>query len=896
MRFPEVINVQFRTEESQKMRSRPGFRRLKEQQRFCSMKTAPGLFNALLIGGLLYIPSFPVSAPAAPPNYTVLGWNNLGMHCMDADYAAFSILPPYNTVNAQLIDPNGRLVTNVAGLTLTYQAVTDPLGSINTTSAAKTNFWQFTLPLFGLSLPVDVGLPVPGPNSFTMPGTSNVPQPMNFEPATQWFAAYGIPITPYDDTFRKNPYPMMRLIARSGTTVVGTLDVVLPVSDEMDCRACHGSGSGDAAKPAAGWVNNADPQLDYRLNILRLHDEKQATDPAYQAALATNHYDPNGLYATAAGGTHPVLCASCHLSEALPGSGLIGIKPLTQSVHSKHATVIDPTNGLTLDASANRSACYRCHPGSETRCLRGAMGSAVAADGTMAMQCQSCHGSMTAVGAATRTGWLDEPNCQGCHSGTATSNSGQIRFNSVFDSPGHMRVPANATFATNPNAPGPGKSLFRFSRGHGGLYCEACHGSTHAEFPSSHGNDNVQSIQLQGHIGVLVECDSCHVGQPNTVSGGPHGMHPLGQTWISRHSDVVESAGAAQCQGCHGADYRGTELSRSQADRTLNAFGTKNFWRGFQIGCYTCHNGPGSENSNPNRPPVVTDVTVFTSSNIPLAIPLSATDPDRNPLTLRIVSQATHGTVGLAGSAATYYPESGYVGGDTFTYAAWDGQTNSNLGMIQVNVGSSGCSYTLDSTNATFEALGGTGTVSVKVAANCAWTAVSNTGWITINSGANGSGNGPVKYAVASNNSSSTRVGTLTIAGHTFNLTQNGSTLDVIGAWASLSQVCKTKRTTTTCTLKGQFIVQNPSSLDIPKSSLAVYLSNDNALDGGDVLLRQYAVKKIKSGRSVKVAVSIKLPPNTSASGKFIIGLADADDTLPDVDDANNAVPFGPLP
>ena len=833
---------------------------------------------------------------AAPPNYTVVGWNNLGMHCMDADYAVFSILPPYNTVNAQLIDPNGHLVTNIAGLTLTYQAVTDPLGSINTTSAGKTNFWQFLMPLFGISLPVDVGLPVPGPNSFTMPGTNNVPQLMNFEPAAQWFAAYGIPLTPYDDTFSKNPYPMMRLVARSGGNVVGTLDVVAPVSDEMDCRACHGSGSGDAAKPAVGWVNNANPQLDYRLNILLLHDEKQANDPAFHSALAANHFDPNGLYATATAGGHPVLCASCHLSEALPGSGLQGIQPLTQSVHALHAKVIDPTNGLTLDSSLNRSGCYRCHPGSETRCLRGAMGSAVALDGSMAMQCQSCHGSMSAVGAATRTGWLDEPNCQACHSGTATNNSGQIRFTSAFDSPGHMRVPANATFATNPDTPAAGKSLFRFSRGHGGLYCEACHGSTHAEFPSSHGNDNVQSIQHQGHIGVLVECDACHTGQPNTVNGGPHGMHPLGQSWVSRHSDVVESSGAAQCQACHGADYRGTVLSRSQADRTISAFGTKNFWRGFQIGCYTCHNGPNSENANSNRPPVVTDATVFTATNIPLAIPLTATDPDRNPVSLRVVSQTVHGTVGLAGTAATYYPEPGYVGGDTFTFAAWDGQTNSNLGTVQINVGSSGCTYAVDPTTATFDALGATGTVSVKVANNCAWTATSNSSWIIVNSGANGNGNGSVKYTVAVNNSTSARVGTLTIAGHAFTVTQNGSTLDVTGSWTSLTQTCKTKRGITTCTLKGQFMVQNPSAMDIPRSTLAIYLSSDNVLDGGDVLLKQYNVKKIKAGRSAKIAVSIKLPAGTTASGKYVIGLADSDDTLPDVDDVNNAVPFGPLP
>ncbi len=51
--------------------------------------------------------------------YTLLAWNNLGMHCMDSDYSIFSILPPYNVVNAQLIDPNGNLVRSPAGVTVT---------------------------------------------------------------------------------------------------------------------------------------------------------------------------------------------------------------------------------------------------------------------------------------------------------------------------------------------------------------------------------------------------------------------------------------------------------------------------------------------------------------------------------------------------------------------------------------------------------------------------------------------------------------------------------------------------------------------------------------------------------------------------------------------------------
>ena len=154
------------------------------------------------------------------------------------------------------------------------------------------------------------------------------------------------------------------------------------------------------------------------------------------------------------------------------------------------------------------------------------MGAAVAADGSLEMQCQSCHGLMTAVGAATRTGWLDEPSCGNCHTGTAVVNSGQIRYTSALTAAGTRRVPADPTFATNANTPAAGFSLYRFSKGHGGLQCSACHGSTHAEFPAAHPNDNLQCLAHQGHVGTFVDCARCHNASPRTTSGGPHGMHP----------------------------------------------------------------------------------------------------------------------------------------------------------------------------------------------------------------------------------------------------------------------------------------------------------------------------------------------------------------------------------
>lgn len=629
---------------------------------------------------LLAVISPRVAGQAAATGWKVIAWNNLGMHCMDADFSVFAILPPYNTIQAQVIDPNGLLLTTPSGVQLTYQGVADPSGSVTTTSAGRTNFWSYVLPLFGVSLPVDTGL-----LNHNMPGSANAPQSMIFDPTYKWFIAEGIPITPIDDAGLKQYYPMMKVTAHdaSGTALAST-SIVLPVSDEMTCRACHSSTSGPAARPAAGWVGLPDPERDYRFNILRLHDQVQAGSATYASALATRGYSASGLEATASGG-QAILCANCHASEALAGSGIAGIPQLTTSIHSRHASVVDPSNGLALDSSANRSACYNCHPGSVTRCLRGVMGNAVASDGSLAIQCQSCHGSLGAVGASTRTGWLQEPTCQSCHTGTAVTNNGQIRYVSALDTNGLARVAVDQTFATSANTPAAGYDLYRFSAGHGDLQCSACHGSTHAEYPSSGRNDNLQSVALQGHVGKLGECGSCHATVPTTANGGPHGMHPVGQSWISVHNDAAGSA----CRACHGTDYRGTVLSRTFGARTLSAFGTKNWFAGQQVGCYSCHNGPGGSGTPP-APAVASNLSLSTSAGTSKSVTLSATGAGGTTLTYRIVNQATGGTVGLAGAVATYFPAAGFSGNDSFTYAAWNGSSDSNLATVTVAVSGNG--------------------------------------------------------------------------------------------------------------------------------------------------------------------------------------------------------------
>ncbi|HTY03330.1 MAG TPA: multiheme c-type cytochrome, partial [Rhodocyclaceae bacterium] len=293
----------------------------------------------------------------------------------------------------------------------------------------------------------------------------------------------------------------------------------------------------------------------------------------------------------------PILCAGCHASNALPGSGIAGISSLTSAEHTAHSQVVDPTQNLKLDDITNRSSCYMCHPGSVTKCLRGAMGNAVDGSGNALMGCQSCHGLMSDVGAATRTGWLQEPNCQACH------HDGVRETSAIGSGTGTLRVVTDTRFATTANVPSSGYSLYRFSKGHGNLQCEACHGPTHAEYPSSTENDNVQSVALQGHRGTVRECTACHATVPSTTTGGPHGMHPPTQQWVQGHGNAAEN-NRTQCAYCHGSDYKGSYLSEVRQARNFTAKSrTVTFAVGQRISCYECHNGPGGDGSGGTLPP-----------------------------------------------------------------------------------------------------------------------------------------------------------------------------------------------------------------------------------------------------------------------------------------------------
>ncbi|MBA3913371.1 MAG: hypothetical protein H0X25_05855 [Acidobacteriales bacterium] len=512
--------------------------------------------------------------PAQSGNYVIATWSELGMHCTDGkDYSIFSVLPPYNTVRAQVLKRGNPPTLVTGGITLTYEATADSTGSINTVSSNKTNFWDHARALFLNGAAPDVGLTGNKVQSAT-------PQPLVYDASLQVWEAVGIPTVPYDDKGNRQAYPMAKIVARdaSGAQVADST-VVLAVSDELTCSNCHASGSDAAAKPAAGWENNPDSGKDTKLNILRKHDERWNIS-GYLSALQSSGYTYQAsLYETAMSGT-PVLCAACHSTNALGAAGIAGINPVTQDMHTLHGPLINPSTGTSLDqATTPEQSCYLCHPGVQTKCQRGAMHT---------VACFDCHGNLTKVGAPTREGWLDLPACQMCH-----SNS--VRYLSTFDpATGNWRVSNDSVFATTPNKPVAGKSLYRFSSGHGTMYCTSCHGSTHAEYPTVQPNDNVYSTALQGYAGKLTECGICHTVVPTTADGGAHGLHNIGQDWVNNHHTYASGGGYTQCAYCHGSSYQGTVLSRTSQQRTFSVEegGQKIFANGQAVSCYDCHDGP----------------------------------------------------------------------------------------------------------------------------------------------------------------------------------------------------------------------------------------------------------------------------------------------------------------
>lgn len=131
----------------------------------------------------------------------------------------------------------------------------------------------------------------------------------------------------------------------------------------------------------------------------------------------------------------------------------------------------------------------------------------------------------------------------------------------------------------------------------------------------------------------------------------------------------------------------------------------------------------------------------------------------------------------------TFQPAIVYtVGSRPVSLASGDFNGDGRLDLVTANSMSNNVSVLLNCAGATsaapasqfFQMNGGAGSVSVLSPGGCNWTVVSNDTWIAVVSADSGTGNSTVDYEVRENFSGSARQGSLSIAGSTFIVIQDG--------------------------------------------------------------------------------------------------------------------------
>jgi hypothetical protein len=425
------------------------------------------------------------AGPPPRPQYVLLAWSDLGMHCLSDNNGRWLLLPPANTLWAQLIQRGDPPQVVSDGVSLEYEVESD-----HAHPEAQVDFWRYAPALFGTELAPGIGLA-----GKALSGT------FDLDADRAAFTASMLPVTPYRDDGSFDPYPQLSVLARgSGGQVLATTRVTAPVSTELGCRNCHG---GPWRRGVAGL---SDATAD---DVLASHDRLSGTDLQAQAQAGRPHR-----------------CQDCHADPALGASGQPGVLNLSAAMHGFHAHYL---------THLGPEACSTCHPGNPagaTRCLRGRHGSA-------GMSCCDCHGTLSehalsllrgaqaaGVAAATplmqplrsasvpdvvriqpRQPWVQEPDCLNCHQGFTLSRS---------DSFNRWTAGADA--------------LYRHRSDLHGVMCPACHGAPHAEYPALNAYgpvlDNYGPLQYQGEVGPVgtgSRCWVCHTVPP-TANGNHRNM------------------------------------------------------------------------------------------------------------------------------------------------------------------------------------------------------------------------------------------------------------------------------------------------------------------------------------------------------------------------------------
>ena len=457
------------------------------------------------------------SLTTGPTTFKILASNDLGMHCACPSFSTFMLLPPYNTLRAQVLQTGGTDPV-LLGASSQYKVTYDLLENTDAGLKADPYFanWIQNAPkIFPGFQPVRADGRIQGLTGATLSGDMEV----KTTATTTYFEKAGIPAYPVvtgtaadimtDPLGGPNRTPYLtgrvQVVETATNKVMASDDVTVPVAFGGCCN-CH-------VKVAQSYGMPATPQGSFQ-TMGMLHARNAKIDFAY--------LDPDG---DGVGG--PIRCSTCHWDPAMgesraPGFAatypnykiLPGAAFTSADVRTSQYSFSDVLHRYHVQSSAVLSSydaniaknCYDCHPGNGVNCYRDTHTQKTNATG-QPIWCTDCHGDLNqrvAQGQLTNP-WSYQtlPSCAQCHGAKY----------------GELSGPSDASWV---NVGVFGKYLNSSGHKFDKLLCSSCHGSPHGLNPSTLAKDNVQNISLQNDARAVGVCSTCHSAKSSSWGVPPH--------------------------------------------------------------------------------------------------------------------------------------------------------------------------------------------------------------------------------------------------------------------------------------------------------------------------------------------------------------------------------------
>jgi hypothetical protein len=464
----------------------------------------------------------------------VMATNDLGMHCACPGAQYMLLLPPFNTLRAQVIERGGQspvVLSDPTDIRVKYDVIEnhDSNNVLKDPFRTKPNnqqmddlsadpyygLWMDMMPLYFQKSATGADGEIIG---LTGKGLAGWMDPQ----VEGWWEAVGVPAFPdasnssgdpfcphHDDNdldpdpscgeyvmydplggSNRNPYltAEIEVYEDSSGALLASTTATVPVSFGGCCN-CHLDLAEDRGR-------SRDP-----LSSFKLMGELHARDSS-----GIDFADPTVLDPNNDGVPGPVRCSVCHWDPAMgesspPGYPGLPVSQYTFSdvLHRWHVENSVVINDYNADLAND---CYECHPSDRVMCYRGHHTGKTLGKGRDSHEvwCTDCHGDLNQ---RVAEGQLDNPwseatlpMCQDCHS--ATGENGNLHH--VFG----------------------GSFLKSMSHKNDALLCSTCHGAPHALNPSTLAKDNLQNIALQGLANPIGKCSTCHLNKKDSYSKPAH--------------------------------------------------------------------------------------------------------------------------------------------------------------------------------------------------------------------------------------------------------------------------------------------------------------------------------------------------------------------------------------